>query len=140
MEFKTIDDVNVGDKDSFTKTISEADVYMFAGITGDLNPAHTNAEYMKATPFKQRVAHGDLTMGLISTVIGMKLPGPGAILVGSNVKFTAPVYFGDTVTAEVEVMEKDKEKNRLRLKTVCTNQNGRPVIVGEFNVSPYVKK
>lgn len=140
MEFKTIDDIEVGDKASFTKTISESDVYLFAGISGDLNPAHTDAEYMKTTPFKQRVAHGVLTMGLMSTVVGMKLPGPGTILLSTSAKFTAPVYFGDTITAEVEVAEKDKEKNRLKLKAGCRNQQGRTVVIGEFIVSPYVKK
>jgi 3-hydroxybutyryl-CoA dehydratase len=140
MEFKTIDDVEVGDKASFTKTISESDVYLFAGISGDLNPAHTDAEYMKTTPFKQRVAHGVLMMGLMSTVVGMKLPGPGTILLSTSARFTAPVYFGDTITAEVEVAEKDVEKNRLKLNAVCTNQEGKTVTTGEFTVSPYVKK
>ena len=140
MELKTIDDIEVGDKASFTKTISESDVYLFAGITGDLNPAHTDAEYMKTTPFQQRVAHGVLTMGLMSAVVGMKLPGPGTILLSTGARFTAPVFFGDTITAEVEVAEKNVEKNRLKLNAVCTNQDGKTVITGEFIVSPYVKK
>ena len=140
MEFKTIDDIEVGDKASFTKTISESDVYLFAGISGDLNPAHTDAEYMKTTPFKQRVAHGVLMMGLMSTVVGMKLPGPGTILLSTSARFTAPVYFGDTITAEVEVAEKDKGENRLKLKAECRNQDSKTVVSGEFVVSPYVKK
>ena len=139
-DFKTIDDIEVGDRASFRKTISESDVYLFAGITGDLNPVHIDAEYAKTTPFKQRIAQGVLITGLISTVLGIKLPGPGAIMVSSSVKFTAPVYFGDTVMAEVEVIEKDKDKNRLRLKTVCSNQNGKPVVSGEFIMSPCTKK
>lgn len=140
MELKTIGDIEVGDKASLTKTISESDVYLFAGITGDLNPAHTDAEYMKTTPFRQRVAHGVLTMGLMSAVIGMKLPGPGTILLSTSARFTAPVFFNDTITAEVEVAEKNVEKNRLKLNVVCTNQDGKTVITGEFIVSPYVKK
>ena len=140
MEFRTIDDIEIGEKATFTKTISESDIYLFAGITGDLNPAHVNAEYMKTTPFKQRIAHGVLTIGLISTVLGMKLPGPGALMISCNMRWTAPVFIGDTITAEVEVIEKDKAKNRMRLKTVCVNQSGKTVVDGEFIMSPYVKK
>ncbi len=138
-DFKTINDIEVGDRASITKTISEADVYLFAGITGDLNPAHTDAEYMKTTPFKQRVVHGVLTTGLLSAVVGTKLPGPGTIMLSTYAKYTAPVYFGDTITAEIEVAEKDVAKNRLKLKATCTNQDGKTVVTGEFIVSPYVK-
>lgn len=140
MQLKTINDIKVGDKASVTKTISESDVYLFAGITGDLNPAHVDAEYMKGTAFKQRVVHGVLTLGFISTVMGMKLPGPGTILIGNNIRYTAPVFFGDTITAEVEVVEKDTAKNRAKLRTVCRNQDGKTVIDGEALVSPYVRK
>ena len=140
MELKTINDIQVGDKATFTKTISESDVYLFAGITGDLNPVHVDAEYAKTTQFKHRIAHGALLTGLISAVLGTALPGPGSILVSSRVEFTAPVYFADTVTAKVEVIEKDKDKNRLKLKAVCLNQNGKMVVSGEYVVSPYVKK
>lgn len=140
MEFKTIDDFNIGDKASITKTITETDVYLFAGISGDFNPAHTNAEYMKTTHFKQRVVHGVLTMALLSAVIGTKLPGPGAILLSASAKFTFPVYFGDTITAKIEVVEKISEKNRLKLKGICTNQAAETVLTGEFVVSPYIKK
>jgi len=140
MNFKTINDVEVGDKASITKTVTETDVYLFAGITGDLNPAHTDAEYMKTTMFKQRVAHGVLTVGLLSAVVGMKLPGPGTILLGAESRFVAPVFFGDTITAEVEVAEKNVEKNRLKLKALCTNQSGKTVVTGEFTVMPYAEK
>jgi len=140
MEFKTIDDIQIGERASFTKTVAESDIYLFAGITGDLNPAHVDAEYMKTTPFKQRIAHGVLTVGFISTVLGMKLPGPGALMLGVNVRFTAPVFIGDTITAQVEAIEKDNAKNRLKLKTTCVNQIGKTVVDGEFLMSPYVKK
>jgi len=140
MEFRTIEDVNVGDQASFTKTISESDVSLFANITGDFNPAHTDAEYMKTTPFGERVAHGVLTTGLISAAISMHLPGPGAILISASTRFTAPVYFGDTVKARIEVVEKDKTKNRLKLSGVCVKQDGTTVVIGEFVVSPYKKK
>ena len=137
MNFKTINDIQVGDKASVTRTVTETDVYLLAGVTGDLNPAHTDAEYMKTTMFKQRVAHGVLTMGLLSAVIGMKLPGPGSILLSTEARFVAPVFFGDTITAEVEVAEKDVAKNRLKLKALCTNQSGKTVVTGEFMVMPY---
>ena len=140
MEFRTIDDIEIGEKATFTKTISESDIYLFVGITGDLNPAHVNAEYMKTTPFKQRIVHGVLTIGLISTVLGTKLPGPGALMISCSMRWTAPVFIGDTLTAEVEVIEKDKTKNRMRLKTLCMNQSGKTVVDGEFIMSPYVKK
>jgi len=140
MDFKTIDDVNVGDKSSYTKTISESDVYLFAGITGDFNPAHTDAEYMKTTPFGQRVAHGILTTGLISAAISRDLPGPGAILISASSKFTAPVYFGDTVTSRLEIIEKDVAKNRLKLRGVCIKQDGTTVVTGEFVISPFKKR
>lgn len=140
MEFKTIDDMGVRDVASFSKTISESDVYLFAGITGDLNPAHVNAEYMRTTSFKQRIAHSGLTVGLISTVIGTTLPGPGCIIVSYSAKFIAPVYFGDTITAKVQITKKDVDKNRLKLRAMCLNQRGDTVVSGEFIVSPYVRK
>lgn len=139
MDFRTIEDIEVGDRAFMTKTISESDVYLFAGITGDLNPAHTDAEYMKTTHFKQRVAHGVLTMGLMSAVIGVKLPGPGAILLSATASFKAPVFFGDTIRAELEVIEKDTAKNRVKLKGKCVNQSADIVLEGEFVVSPYVR-
>ena len=93
----------VGQRASVTRTISESDVYLFAGITGDLNPAHTNEEYAKKTHFKTRIAHGMLSAGLISAVLGMKLPGPGTIYTGQTIKFLAPVHIGDTITATAEI-------------------------------------
>ena len=140
MDFRTIADIEIGDKATFTKTISEADVYLFAGITGDLNPSHVNAEYAKTTSFKERIVHGQLTVALLSAVIGTQLPGPGTIIVSQSVEFTAPVYFGDTITAEIKVIEKQADKNRLKLEANCLNQNGKTVASGEFIVSPYVKR
>lgn len=102
----TISEINIGDKAYFEKTISETDVYMFAGITGDLNPAHLNAKAASGTVFKKQIAHGALSSGLISACLGMQLPGPGTIYISQLSKFKAPVYFGDTITAEVEVVEK----------------------------------
>ena len=121
----------VGQQASVTRTISESDVYLFAGITGDLNPAHTNEEYAKKTHFKTRIAHGMLSAGLISAVLGMKLPGPGTIYTGQTIKFLAPVHIGDTITATAEIQSLDLNRNRVVLTTTCTNQDGRVVITGE---------
>lgn len=132
----TIDQLEVGQKASFTKTVTEADVYNFAGVTGDFNPAHMNEEYAKNTAFKTRIAHGMLSAGFISAVLGTKLPGPGTIYLNQDLRFTKPVQFGDTVTATITVDELIKEKNRAILKTVCTNQDGDVVVEGVAKVMP----
>jgi len=123
--------IQVGDKASFSKTLSEADVYGFAGITGDFNPVHVNEAFASETRFKKRIAHGMLTASLISTVIGTDLPGANTIYMSQEVKFTAPVYLGDTLTAEVEVLEKREDKRILTLKTTVVNQNGQMVVDGQ---------
>jgi 3-hydroxybutyryl-CoA dehydratase len=133
---KTIDELKVGDIAQFTKTVSESDIYLFAGITGDLNPAHIDEEYAKGTFFKTRIAHGMLLAGFLSTVVGNKLPGPGTIYVRQELNFLAPVRIGDTVTARAEVVEIMTEKNRTRLRTQCVNQDGATVLDGEALVSP----
>ena len=121
----------VGQSASVSKTISESDVYLFAGITGDMNPAHTNEEYAKNTRFKTRIAHGMLSAGLISAVLGMHLPGPGTIYTGQTLKFLAPVHIGDTITATAEIKSLDLERGRVTLTTTCTNQDGTVVTAGE---------
>lgn len=136
MKGKEINELKIGDKDFVQKTITETDVYLYAGITGDLNPAHINEEVSRKTFFKGRIAHGMLTAGLVSAVLGVKLPGPGTIYLSQELKFTAPVRFGDTVKAEVEVIEKITEKNIIKLKTVCTNQSGDIVLDGIATVMP----
>lgn len=132
----TYDQLNIGDSATFTKTISEGDVYLFAGITGDLNPAHMDAVSAAEGMFKQRIAHGMLSGSFISTVIGMQLPGPGSIYVGQTLSFRAPVFFGDTLTAKAEVTEKLGERKWVKLKTTVTNQDGKLVIDGEATVIP----
>ncbi|PHS33386.1 MAG: enoyl-CoA hydratase [Alkaliphilus sp.] len=136
MKGKTINQIKIGDKAYFQKTITETDVYMYAGVTGDQNPAHINEIFAKETFFKGRIAHGMLTAGLISAVLGMQLPGPGTIYLKQNLKFLAPVKFNDTIKAEVEVIEVITEKNRIKVKTVCTNQNDEIVLTGEATVMP----
>lgn len=136
MKGKTISELKVGQTDQMTKTISESDVYLYAGITGDNNPAHINEVYASGTRFKSRIAHGMLVGGLISAVLGTKLPGPGTIYMGQTLNFKAPVAFGDTITATVKVIEIDTEKKRVRLETVCVNQDGTVVLDGEALISP----
>ena len=133
---KTIKELNVGETAQVGKTISESDVYLYAGITGDFNPAHINESYAQGTFFKTRIAHGMLTAGLISNVLANRLPGPGTIYLRQELNFLAPVGIGDTITACVEIVEIIADKNRVRLKTECINQDGTKVIDGEAIVSP----
>ena len=135
----TYEEIEIGQTASVTKTVSEYDVYSFAGITGDLNPAHINAPYAEGTFFKTRIAHGMLTASFISTVLGMHLPGPGGILISNTVNFLAPVRIGDTITAICEVVEK-LDKGKVKLKSTITNQNGETVLIGEnLVIAPKVK-
>ena len=128
-----IEDLAVGMTAVFGKTISEADVTLFAGVSGDTNPLHLNAEYAAATRFEGRVAHGMLTASLISAAIATRLPGAGAIYLGQSLRFTAPVRLGDTVTARVTVIGVDGERRRARLATVCSA--GETVVIdGEAEV------
>lgn len=136
MSGKTIDKLKVGDSDEFTKTVSESDIYLFAGITGDLNPAHINEIYAKNTVFKGRIAHGILIGGFISTVIGTKLPGPGSIYREQQLRFLAPVRIGDTITARVEISNIDSEKNKITLNTSCFNQDETMVVDGKAIIHP----
>ncbi|WP_066315757.1 MaoC family dehydratase [Bacillus sp. FJAT-29814] len=130
--------IAIGDKASMSKTVTETDVYLFAGITGDLNPAHTNEEFAKGTPFETRIAHGMLSGGFISAVLGMKLPGPGTIYLQQELTFVKPVRIGDTITAEVQVADMiDKGKFViLVLNTICYNQDGVIVTEGKAKVIP----
>ena len=132
----TIQEMKIGDHASVTKTVSETDVYLFAGITGDLNPALTNEVAASKTMFKTRIAHGMLGAGFISAVLGMYLPGPGTIYMGQELKFTKPVHIGDTVTATATVEEIILEKNRVILDTTVVNQDGEVVIKGKATVMP----
>ncbi|MBR6574341.1 MAG: MaoC family dehydratase [Clostridia bacterium] len=133
---RTIDTLNLGDSASVSKTVTETDVYLFAGITGDLNPAHVNEVASSKTMFKGRIAHGMLSAGFISAVLGMYLPGPGTIYLGQELKFTKPVRIGDTITATATITEMIVEKNIIKLETVCTNQDGEVVTKGVATVMP----
>ena len=115
----TIDQLHVGQSATIGKTITEADILLFAGVSGDVNPAHLNQEYAEQTMFKGRIAHGMLSAGLVSAVLGTKLPGFGTIYLSQTLKFKAPVKIGDTVNATLMVKEIVAEKNRVVLETVC---------------------
>lgn len=124
------EDLSIGQSAEYAKTITEADVLLFVAVSGDDNPVHINAEYAETTMFKGRIAHGMLSAGFISTVLGTRLPGPGTIYLGQNLKFKAPVRIGDTVTAKVTVTALDPAKKHVTLSTVCTVK-GKVVIDGE---------
>jgi len=123
--------LTVGQKAEFTKTISLADIYAFAAASGDRNPVHLEAAYAETTVFGARIAHGLLVAGLISAVLGTLLPGPGTIYLGQELRFKAPVYVGDTVTARVEVVKLRPEKRIATLATNCYNQDEKILIDGE---------
>jgi 3-hydroxybutyryl-CoA dehydratase len=124
-------DFQLGERADFSKTVTEADVTAFAGLIGDFNPIHVDAEYARRSRFGRRVAHGMFTAGLISAVLGNKLPGPGAIYLSQQIEFLAPVYIGDTVTAAVEVTAWRPEKRIITLKTDAHNQDGKQVVTGK---------
>jgi 3-hydroxybutyryl-CoA dehydratase len=115
-----LEDLSVGMSDVFAKTITDADIVAFAGVSGDTNPIHLNDEFAATTQFETRIAHGMLSASLISTVLGTKLPGPGCIYMSQNLKFLAPVRVGDTVNARATVTEIVPGKPRVKLKTECT--------------------
>ncbi len=127
------EDLAVGETASLGKTITEADILMYAAVSTDTNPVHLNAEAAKDSIFGERIAHGMLSAGLISAVLGTRLPGPGTIYMGQTLRFRAPVKIGDTVTATVEITALDPAKKRATLKTTCT-VFGKAVIEGEAHV------
>lgn len=123
-----------GQTATWTKTITEADVVAFAGITGDFNPLHVDREYAARSRFGERIAHGLLTAGLVSAVLGMRLPGPGGIFLSQTLQFLKPVRFGDTITARAEVTHWRAERRILTLRTTCSNQRGETVLDGEASL------
>jgi 3-hydroxybutyryl-CoA dehydratase len=123
-------EIEIGAEASFAKTITESDIVSYAGLTGDFNPIHIDAEYARQSMFKERIAHGMLVSGLISAVLGTQLPGPNSIYLGQDLKFMAPVKIGDTVTAVVTVTDKRDEKRIITLKTTVSNQHGEVVVNG----------
>jgi 3-hydroxybutyryl-CoA dehydratase len=127
------EDLAVGQKASFGKTITEADIVLFAAVTGDTNPMHLDAEYAAKSFFGERIAHGMLAAGLLTKVMGTQLPGPGTIYISQSLRFRRPVKIGDTVTATVEITSLNPEKQRVTLSTVCAVR-GEAVLEGEATV------
>ncbi len=129
-----LEDLKPGMTAVYAKTVGETDIVLFAGISGDNNPVHLNQEFAADTVFEGRIAHGMLTAGFISTVLGMKLPGPGCIYISQSLNFKAPVRAGDTVTARVTLKDVDTRRRRVTFETVCSV--GSTVVVdGEALVS-----
>jgi len=129
-ESKSIHELKIGDSAQISKTVTEADIELFARATGDFNPVHLDQAYAEKTSFKGRIAHGLISVGLLSSILGNILPGHGTIYLSQEVKFLAPVRIGDTITAKVEVIELIPEKNRAKFRTTCTNQDGKEVVEG----------
>jgi len=127
---KRFEEIQIGDKATFSKTMTESDIFAFSAITGDFNPIHVNAEFAKESVFKQRVVHGMLTAGLVDQTL-THIGGAGNIHLSQFVKFMAPVHIGDTMTVLSEVVSKDAAKNRVTVKSTVTNQAGKTVLEGE---------
>lgn len=125
-----IEDLNEGMEASFSKTVTEADIVLFAGVSGDTNPVHIDEEAAKKSVFEGRIAHGMLTASYLSTVLGTRLPGPGCIYLSQSLRFKGPVRIGDTVTAIVRVKEIMASKKRVILETLC-QVRGKDVLDGE---------
>ncbi len=131
-----IDAIEVGDSAEIVRRVSAQDIAGFVDAVGDDNPLHADATYAATTTFGEPIAPGLWTAGLISAVIGTRLPGPGAVYLSQDLKFHRPVKRGDVIGARVEVLEANRQKNRMRLATVCTNQRGEAVLTGEALVMP----
>lgn len=125
-----LEDLSVGQSAELVRTVDEKAIEQFAEVTGDNNPVHLDADYAAGTAFKERIAHGMLSAGYISAVIGTKLPGPGAIYMSQQLSFRRPVKIGDEVTARATITAIDIEKARVTLETVCL-VGGKPVLTGE---------
>lgn len=122
---------SVGQTASFSRTVTETDIVMFAGMSGDYNPVHIDQEYAAGTKFGQRIAHGLLTTSFLSRLLGMELPGQGSVYLEQTLKFTKPVFIGDTITASAEILAIDHEKRIIRLETICRKQDDTVVLTGE---------
>ncbi|MDR1875612.1 MAG: MaoC family dehydratase [Synergistaceae bacterium] len=128
---RSFDELSTGMKESLSHTVTREDVDRFAELTGDRNPVHVDEEFARNSRFGRCIAHGMFGAGLISAVLGTRLPGPGNLYMDQSLKFRKPVFIGDTITATVEIVEIYPEKRRTRLSTICTNQDGVVVTEGE---------
>lgn len=125
------EDIELGMEARLTRTVQDGDIAAFAGITGDYNPVHMDADYAAGTMFKDRISHGMLTASYMSAVFGMKLPGPGAVYISQTLNFRRPVKIGDTITAVAQVLALFPDKNRVRFQCTCVNGDDKVVVEGE---------
>lgn len=135
MELTKYSDIKMGQSAEVSHTVTEEDIQVFGDLSGDYNPLHFDEDWAKTTMFGSRIAHGIISASFISTAIGMHLPGPGTIYMSQSMRFLGPVRIGDTITARVEVVTLNDEKERVTLKTTCTNQKGKVVLDGEAMVT-----
>ena len=135
MKVTKYSDINLGQSAEVVHVVTEDDIRVFGKLSGDHNPLHFDENWAKKTMFKGRIAHGILTASFISAAIGMYLPGPGTIYMSQSMRFLGPVRINDTITARVEVATLNDEKERVTLKTTCTNQHGKVVLDGEALVT-----
>jgi acyl dehydratase len=134
LENFTFDEIEIGQTATYSKTLTEDDLALFAATSGDVNPVHLDAEFAAESMFKQRIAHGMWTGGVISAAIALELPGPGTIYLGQSLSFRAPVVLGDTITVTLEVTAKQDDKKFVTMSCVATNQKGKAVVKGEAQV------
>jgi acyl dehydratase len=136
MQSLTIDQLRVGATVQWRKTVSETDIYLFAGISGDFNPVHVDEAYARSTPFGARIAHGPLTLSLCAGLIGTQLPGVGSVAIRNTIEYLRPVFIGDTITSRVEVAALDQARNRATLSLTWHNQRDELVAEGEALIRP----
>lgn len=136
----TYDELTIGQRATYTRTITEKEVKMFAAVSGDVNPVHLDEEFAAGTQFKTRIAHGMITGGLVSAAIAMEMPGPGSIYLGQDLRFERPVRLGDTITVELTITEKMDGKNFVKIETVARNQDGKSVASGVATIMPPATK
>ena len=134
------EELEVGAKDSLTRTLTEQDLLLFAKVSGDTNPVHLDEEFAATTQFEGRIAHGMWTASLISCALATKLPGPGGIYLGQELKFMRPVKIGDTVRVELEVLEINERRKRATVSTNVVNQDGKIVVKGKADIMPSAGK
>lgn len=140
LENTTFDELRIGQRARYEKTLTERDVTLFAAVSGDVNPVHLDADFAAGTMFRERIGHGMWTGAIISAAIALKLPGPGSIYVGQSLSFRAPVKLGDTVTVELEVTAKREDKRFVTLECTVRNQHDKVVATGTAEVMAPAEK
>ena len=136
----TYDEITIGQKASYSKTLTEDDLVLFAAVSGDVNPVHLDAEFAANSQFQERIGHGAWTGSVISAAIALELPGPGSIYLGQNLSFRIPVKLGDTITIELEVTAKNDRRKFVSLNTIAVNQLGKVVAKGTAEVMAPTEK